>query len=113
MNTRDTQDGPHGMHPVVDLEPNIGVNRVDNGTSFLPDDRWNIQHRNYRNQGPGCESCHGADLKGTVLSRTADERTVQCKDNKGSLPGCAAGNPTAIIEKGTPVGCGLCHRQKR
>jgi hypothetical protein len=105
-------NGPHGMHPIADLEPNLGVNGVDNGTSFQPDDRWNLQHRSYRNQGPGCESCHGDDLRGTVLSRTADERTVRCKDNKGSLPGCAAGNPTAIIPKGTPVGCGLCHRQK-
>jgi len=106
-------NGPHGMHPIADLEPNLGVNGVDNGTDFQPDDRWNIRHRNYRNQGPGCEACHGADLKGTVLSRTADERTVTCKDNKGSLPGCAAGDTTAIIPKGTPVGCGLCHRQKR
>jgi hypothetical protein len=110
-------NGPHGMHPIADLEPNLGENGVDNGTHFLPDDRWNKQHRNYRNQGPGCESCHGADLKGTVLSRTADERTVWCKDNNGSLPECAAmgrnAPPTkAIIPKGTPVGCGLCHRQK-
>jgi len=51
------------------------------GTGFKADERWNKQHRNYRNQGPGCESCHGTDLKGTVLSRTADDRTVWCKDN--------------------------------
>jgi len=106
-------NGPHGMHAIADLEPNLGVNGVDNGTNFLPDERWNMQHKNFRNQGPGCESCHGADLKGTVLSRTADERTVNCKDNRGSLPGCSAGQPTAVIPKGTPVGCGLCHRQKR
>jgi len=105
-------NGPHGMHPIADLEPNLGVNGVDNGTNFDPDERWNLQHRSYRNQGPGCESCHGSNLRGTVLSRTADERTVRCKDNKGSLPGCAAGQPTAVIPKGTPVGCGLCHRQK-
>ena len=96
-------NGPHGMHPLVDLDP---------VPPAKADDRWNFQHRSYRNQGPGCESCHGPDLKGTVLSRTADDRTVHCKDNKGSLPGCAAGNPTAVIPKGTPVGCGLCHRQK-
>ena len=106
-------NGPHGMHPVADLEPNLGENGVDNGTNFTPDNRWNLRHKNYRNDGPGCQSCHGQDLKGTVLSRTADERTVTCKDNKGSLPGCAAGQETAIIPKGTPVGCGLCHRQKK
>jgi hypothetical protein len=49
---------------------------------------------------------------GTVLSRTADDRTVRCKDNRGSLAGCASGQTTAIIPKGTPVGCGMCHRQK-
>jgi hypothetical protein len=97
-------NGPHGMHPVSDLQ--------FSNADFLPDDRWNLRHRSYRNDGPGCESCHGPELRGTVLSRTAEDRTVHCKDNKGSLPGCAAGNPTAVIPKGTPVGCGLCHRQK-
>jgi VCBS repeat-containing protein len=101
-------NGPHGMHPVVDLDP-VAPAKVD--------DRWNYQHRNYRQQGPGCESCHGADLKGTVLSRTADDRTVHCKDRNGSLPECAAmgrNDPPAqaLIPKGTPVGCGMCHRQK-
>jgi hypothetical protein len=98
-------NGPHGMHAIVDLEPAAG-------TGFLPDDRWNIQHRNYRNTGPGCESCHGTNLMGTVLSRTADDRTVRCKTNQGSLPECAAGQTTAVIPKGTPVGCGFCRRQK-
>ena len=98
-------NGPHGMHAITDLQPAAG-------TGFLPDDRWNMQHRNYRNQGPGCESCHGTNLMGTVLSRTADDRTVRCKDTNGSLAGCKAGQTTAIIPKGTPVGCGMCHRQK-
>jgi hypothetical protein len=98
-------NGPHGMHAISDLQPAAG-------TGFLPDDRWNLQHRSFRNQGPGCQSCHGSTLRGTVLSRTADDRTVRCKDSNGSLPGCAAGQPTAIIPKGTPVGCGMCHRQK-
>lgn len=97
-------NGPHGMHPVSDLE--------FSNPEFEADDRWNLRHRSFRNDGPGCESCHGPDLRGTVLSRTAEDRTVRCKDNKGSLPGCAAGQPTAVIPKGTPVGCGLCHRQK-
>ena len=96
-------NGPHGMHAVSDIDPEPG---------FAADMRWNQQHRSFRNQGPGCESCHGADLKGTVLSRAAADRTVLCKDNKGSLPGCASGGVTAVIPKGTPVGCGLCHRQK-
>ncbi len=97
-------NGPHGMHPVTDLDP-VAPAKAD--------DRWNFAHKNYRNDGPGCDACHGNDLTGTVLSRTADDRTVWCKDNKGSLPECAAGEQTAIIPKGTAVGCGMCHRQKR
>ena len=97
-------NGPHGMHAVVDLDPSAPAKA---------DDRWNFEHKSYRNDGPGCDACHGADLKGTVLSRTADDRTVWCKDNKGSLPGCAAGEQTAVIPKGTAVGCDMCHREKR
>ena len=26
--------------------------------------------------------------------------------------GCAAGEQTAVIPKGTPVTCGMCHKQK-
>lgn len=59
-----------------------------------------------------CEACHGTNLTGTVLSRTADDRTVRCKTTQGSLPECKAGQTTAVIPKGTPVGCGMCHRQK-
>ena len=97
-------NGPHGMHAVTDLDP-VAPAKAD--------DRWNFQHKNFKNDAPGCQSCHGADLKGTVLSRTADDRTVWCKDNKGSLPECAAGEQTAVIPKGTAVSCGMCHRQKR
>ena len=97
-------NGPHGMHPVTDLDP-VAPAKAD--------DRWNFGHKNFRNDGPGCNACHGDDLKGTVLSRAADDRTVWCKDNKGSLPECAAGEQTAVIPKGEPVGCGMCHRQKR
>jgi hypothetical protein len=97
-------NGPHGMHAVTDLDP-VAPAKAD--------DRWNFEHKSYRNDGPGCDACHGADLEGTVLSRTADDRTVWCKDNKGSLPECAAGEQTAVIPKGTAVSCGMCHRQKR
>lgn len=93
--------GPHGMHPISDYN--------------TADTRWNKQHRNYRKQGPGCQSCHGNDLKGTVLSRAATDRLVRCKDTKGSLS-CTddgSGELFATIAKGTPVGCGMCHQQKR
>jgi len=118
-------NGPHGMHPVSDryvsVDPNTleiltdGSGNVldDPESPFVEDLRWNTDHKSYKNDGPGCNSCHGADLKGTVLSRTAKHRVIKCKDTKGSLPGCATGDEYAVIPKGTPVGCGLCHQQKR
>ncbi len=89
--------GPHGMHPIV-----------ANG-----DDRWNFNHNNYGgSSNNNCRTCHGTDLKGTVLSRTAADRIVQCKNDQGTL--CdSRNNLTATIPKGTEVGCGLCHKQKR
>ena len=119
-------NGPHGMHPVSDRYVKINPETLailddDHGNvlpdpnylTFTEDLRWNTDHKSYKNDGPGCNSCHGADLKGTVLSRTAKHRVIKCKDDKGSLPGCAAGDEYAVIPKGTPVGCGLCHQQKK
>jgi hypothetical protein len=87
-------DGPHGMHPVND-------------------NRWNHQHRNFTGgQFANCKTCHGADLTGTVLSKTSADRVLDCKDSKGNFPDCAAGSPTANVPPGTEIGCGNCHRQK-
>jgi len=118
-------NGPHGMHAVSDryvqvapdtlgiLDDGHGNVLDDTTVPFTEDLRWNTDHKSYRNDGPGCQACHGTDLQGTVLSRTAKHRVIKCKDNKGTLPGCAAGDEYAVIPKGTPVGCGMCHRQKR
>ena len=119
-------NGPHGMHPVSDryvkIDPDTLKIEDDGNGNVVPDPnysnltedlRWNTDHKSYKNDGPGCNACHGADLKGTVLSRTAKHRVIKCKDDKGSLPGCAAGDEYAVIPKGTPVGCGLCHQQKK
>lgn len=92
--------GPHGMHPIV--------NAVD--------DRWNFQHNNYGGGGnDNCRTCHGADLKGTVLSLTAVDRVVTCKNTQGSLNCVDDGNGVlkATIPKDTPVTCGMCHKQKK
>ena len=90
-------EGPHGMHPIT-----------ANG-----DDRWNFDHKSYGgSSNNNCRTCHGADLKGTVLSRAAADRTVTCKNTAGSL--CNdRNNLVATIPKGTEVDCGLCHKQKR
>jgi hypothetical protein len=69
-------NGPHGMHVVADS-------------------RWRSGgHGNVAKQGrQACAACHGADFRGTVLSRTATVR------NWGSR----------TVAQGTAVGCYDCH----
>ena len=89
-------DGPHGMHPIADF----------NG----PDQRWNISHESFAAISfDECRTCHGADLEGTVLARTVTERLVQCMNDQGTLPECAAGEEFATLPKGTAVSCSMCH----
>ena len=76
-----TQGGPHGMHNV-------------NNTS------WNLGHDNFYERNPdSCRVCHGVNLEGTVLSRTAADR-VYLRDDDGA---------TLAVAKGTPVRCNMCH----
>lgn len=75
-----TLNGPHGLH-------NIG------------DARWTEQHDDfYERNKRSCQSCHGADLRGTVLSRAAVDRTYTLEHGK-----------TQFVARGTPVGCYTCH----
>ena len=56
-----------------------------------------------------CRACHGVSGEGTVLSRMATTRTLECKDK--DLPDC--GDDRLItLDVGTPVSCGLCHENK-
>lgn len=79
-----TLDGPHGMHPVNDT-------------------RWVSNHEDLADDRPElCTTCHGTDGLGTVLSRTAAERTLPRKEGGG----------TVTLAKGTEVGCVECHENK-
>ena len=70
--------GPHGMHPV--------------GSA------WVSAHPNYTDQNGStqCKACHGADLRGTVLSRMQADRTLS-----------AFGTKTFF--RGAMIGCYTCH----
>jgi hypothetical protein len=98
FDTNGLMRGPHGMHPVGDA-------------------MWNNKHKEVYEAGgtPAgtCESCHGIHFEGTVLSRMATERTLECKDTK--LPGCisTAEGKRITLAKGTPVGCTQCHEDPR
>lgn len=75
-----TMNGPHGMHDVDRM-------------SF-------IDHRHadlFESNPASCQACHGANLLGTVLSRTADARSWTIEDQQVNLA------------RGTQVACNTCH----
>jgi len=72
-----TTGGPHGMHP-------------------LGDD-WVDDHHDVNNM-IGCRDCHGADDRGTVLSRSHADRTL----HTGEFG-------TKNLWRGYQIGCYLCH----
>jgi hypothetical protein len=84
-----TLDGPHGMHPVASAQ-------------------WNEHHEHLAEQNPAeCKACHGVDGLGTVLSTTAAERTLTCKDRRGTL--CSAEDQVITVPSHTVIGCVQCH----
>ena len=75
-----TINGPHGLHNIND--PN-----------------WNKNHENFYEQNQmNCKACHGVNLEGSVLSRTAANRALIADDNK-----------PISISKGTVIHCAICH----
>ncbi|MES9940049.1 MAG: cytochrome C [Candidatus Thiodiazotropha sp. 6PLUC2] len=77
-----TTSGPHGMHNVNSRG-------------------WNLDHEDFYKDNPSsCQSCHGVNLQGTVLSQAADDRNYLRDDD---------GERTIFVAKGTQVSCTLCH----
>ncbi len=71
--------GPHGMHPVGQA--------------------WVSRHPDVAEEGGAtqCKKCHGADYRGTVLSRAQGDRTLSSEFG------------TKKLWNGFQVGCYLCH----
>lgn len=69
--------GPHGMHPV--------------------NQDWVEKHHDYLGDKTQCQACHGADYRGTVLSRAQANRSW------------IAFNTTVTFARGAQVGCYNCH----
>jgi hypothetical protein len=84
---RGTLEGPHGMHPVND--PNWIKGRGD----YYHED---FVRRNGQDQ---CAACHGADHRGTRLSRVPVDRVL--RDAEGVV--------RARVSAGDTISCGLCH----
>ena len=70
-----TTGGPHGLHPIGPA--------------------WVSQHEHVAESGgtAACQSCHGTDYRGTILSKTQADRTMAGR----SFP------------RGTVIGCYSCH----
>ena len=77
-----TSGGPHGLHPV--------------GQSWLQ------AHERAARDLTACAGCHGADYRGTALSRALSDRTI----NAGEFG-------TRAFRKGTAIGCYSCHNGPR
>ncbi|MBW9268358.1 MAG: PKD domain-containing protein [Candidatus Thiodiazotropha sp. (ex. Lucinisca nassula)] len=86
-----TLGGPHGMHPV-------------GNTRFADGGHGDMAERN----SDECKACHGPDGLGTVLSRMAVTRDLECDS---STAFCPDGN-SATFEKGYMVGCVECHENE-
>jgi hypothetical protein len=77
---RPNLDGPHGMHPVGR--------------------EWAGGHEDFAERNlSACMTCHGADLKGTVLSRALADRTFSGLEDAG----------TVSFRRNQIIGCGHCH----
>lgn len=86
-----TLNGPHGLHPVGD-------------SSFARGGHENLAESN-RN---ACRACHGKNGEGTVLSRMATDRSLECDESTSFCPG---GN-SAVFPKAHMVGCTECHENE-
>ena len=86
-----TLEGPHGMHPVN--EPNWIKSK---GDFYHEDFVW-------KNGEDQCAACHGADHRGTRLSRVPVDRVLRDAD----------GVVRATLAAGEIVSCGLCHSIKK
>lgn len=74
-----TTNGPHGMHP-------IGIG-------------WVEKHHDIQGGMAQCQACHGADYRGTVLSRAAGDREYAMGEGRG----------TVRFWRGFQVSCYACH----
>jgi hypothetical protein len=95
--------GPHGMHPVGDESWYKNADGVATNTTATKAGFNGGWHNDFaKKAGPDgedqCAACHGADHKGTRLSKTLTDRTLT--NAKGAA---------VKVVKGQVIGCDLCH----
>ena len=83
-------EGPHGLHVV-------GATRFANGG-----------HEDIAERNPdACRACHGQNGEGTVLSRMAVDRVLECEGEEGGV--FCGGSSSKLFPKGKMVRCDDCH----
>jgi hypothetical protein len=86
----DGLEGPHGLHVV-------GATRFANGG-----------HEDIAERDPdACRACHGQNGEGTVLSRMAVDRVLECEGEEGAV--FCGGSSSKLFPKGKMVRCDDCH----
>jgi hypothetical protein len=84
-----TLGGPHNMHLV-------------NDPRFWKEAHKDAAKRENAKTGGGvCGDCHGADHRGTVLSRAAADRSFMVEST------------ARRVSAGQPVACNLCHSMEK
>jgi hypothetical protein len=104
--------GPHNLHPVNDAywwKAAVGDVSNQDGTKY---GGW---HNNYAKK-PGqagedqCAACHGADHKGTRLSKTPVDRVFDFSDlDFAKLQAAGFKAKVVKVAAGTEIGCDTCH----
>jgi len=85
VNSTTATGGPHGMHP-------IGQSWVSGHGDLIQSLSGGVAN---------CQACHGADFRGTVLSRAQDSRTLTANFDTGTM--------TLNLYRGAFIGCYNCH----
>lgn len=88
--------GPHNTHPINDP---YWWQKSDGGNGGWHNEYAKISGKDGEDQ---CAACHGADHKGTRLSKTPVERVFINPKVKGI-------KRKVVVPAGTPIGCDLCH----
>ncbi|NJD08532.1 MAG: hypothetical protein FIA97_18840, partial [Methylococcaceae bacterium] len=80
---------------------------------------WGGWHNNYarmlgKDGEDQCAACHGADHKGTRLSKTPVDREFDFRDlakaDQKKLRKAGLKSLLIKVPAGTPIGCDTCHR---
>ena len=104
--------GPHNLHPVDDT---YWYKTAQGDISNQDGTKYGGWHNNYtkkpgKNGEDQCAACHGADHKGTRLSKTPVDRVFDFSDfDFAKLQKVGFKSKIVKVAAGTEIGCDTCH----